>query len=167
MKNRLLGAGGAVAALLALQPFRLFVVDGTSMTPTFASGQILLANARPHDIVRGDVVVFRHEGETMVKRVAYLPGDAIQRFWFVGEWKFPSTEKMRRSMDRQGAKARWDVIPQDSVYVLADNPDGSIDSRTLGPIPKEEVLAIVPNADSSAEWTLEGGKLGTAMVARL
>ena len=167
MKQRLIAAGAALAAVAMIQPYRPFVVSGTSMTPTFQSGQILLANIHPRNIERGDVVVFRHDDETMVKRVAYLPGDSIQQFFFAKEWNVPSSKLMMKSMIRLKIPSRRTVIPQGHVYVLADNPYGSIDSRTLGPIAASDVLAVLRNVDPTAEWNIDSAVKGSALVASL
>ncbi len=153
MNVRLLAAAAALPTLVLLQPYRPFVVAGDSMSPTFANGQLLVANVRPQALARGDVVVFRHNGETMVKRIAYLPGDSFERFWFNHDWQVLSSGVSRSALIRIGApRQRW-TVPQGSVYVLGDNPSGSIDSRTFGPVLTKDVLAIVPNVDPAAEWT--------------
>ena len=137
------------------------------MTPTFASGQILLANIHPHNLERGDVVVFKHDDETMVKRVAYLPGDSIQQFYFAHEWQLPGSKLMMNSMIRLKIPSRRTVVPRGHVYVLADNPYGSIDSRTFGPISSREVMAVIRNVDPTAEWNLDSAHKGSALVASL
>jgi len=137
------------------------------MTPTFQSGQILIANIHPHNIERGDVVVFHHDDETMVKRVAYLPGDSLQQFYFANEWKFAGSKIMLKSMRRLKLPVRRSYVPKGHVYVLADNPYGSIDSRTLGPIDSKDVVAVIRNVDPKAEWSLDGAQKGSALVASL
>ena len=167
MKLHLLATGAALASIAYLQPYRPFVVSGLSMSPTFSDGQIIIAKVRPHDIARGDVVVFHHDGETMVKRVTYLPGDTIERFWFAGEWQLPGTQKMFHSVAKMSYPKQKFVVPEGSLYVLGDNPYGSVDSRTYGVIPARDVMAVVPNVSTTNEWTLESGHVGSAIVAQM
>lgn len=153
--------------LFCVQPYRPYVVWGTSMSPTFASGQLLLGDAHPHRIVRGDVVVFRHEGETMIKRVAYLAGDRIERYRFVGEWQIPTNEKMRTAMVRKRLTRHDLVVPPGSVYVVGDNYKESVDSRTYGAVPLAEVIALVPKAGPCRNpWNAPAHETGR-LVARL
>ncbi len=140
--------------LLLLQPYRPFVVDGDSMSPTLASGQWLIGDARPHQIARGDVVVFRRGSETMIKRVALLPGDRIERYHFLGEWKIPVNMMMRNAMVRQRMRRSDLTVPEDRLYVLGDNLAQSVDSRTYGTIPLHDVIAVVPRVGPSEQaWT--------------
>jgi signal peptidase I len=63
-----------------LCPFSIGVVQGSSMTPTFRPGQLFLLDRgyyRNHPIQRGDVVVVRSNGHTMIKRVFAVAGDSI------------------------------------------------------------------------------------------
>lgn len=61
--------------------YRLVLVNGHSMEPTLADGDLLLVDTgayrqRPPD--REDVVVARHGGEFLVKRVVGLPGETVE-----------------------------------------------------------------------------------------
>lgn len=151
MNLRSLAYAATLGALSYLQPFRPFVVEGNSMSPTLASGQWLVGKSRPKQISRGDVIVFRHGSETMIKRVAFLPGDRIERYRFIGEWKLPYNSVMREAMVRRGLP-RWDlIVPPESLYVVGDNIAESVDSRTYGAIPMSDVLAIVPGVGPSVD----------------
>lgn len=60
-------------------PFQRFTVHGDSMLPTLKPGQDVLVF---HwwilvGIKAGDIVVIRHEGKEMVKRIHYLNGRSI------------------------------------------------------------------------------------------
>jgi nickel-type superoxide dismutase maturation protease len=54
-------------------PLRLVVVDGDSMRPALEPGDRLLVLALPPRV--GDIVALRHEGRTIVKRVAAVAAD--------------------------------------------------------------------------------------------
>src|ERR1051326_4380202 len=58
--------------------FRLVRVTGPSMEPTFTNGELVLmrrTNWPDAPVKVGDIIVFRQEGDTLIKRVAALPGD--------------------------------------------------------------------------------------------
>jgi len=60
--------------------FRLVLVQGQSMAPNLASGELLLVSTgayRKAPPARGDVVVARYHGELIVKRVVGLPGETV------------------------------------------------------------------------------------------
>jgi signal peptidase I len=65
---------------LARTQFRLVLVKGHSMEPTFTQGTVLLVHTRayePSPPARGDVVVARFRDEFIIKRVVGLPGETI------------------------------------------------------------------------------------------
>jgi signal peptidase I len=113
-------------ALLVLARFALLIVrvDGTSMTPTYQSGERVLAVRRwlSPKLKRGSVIVLRHPPDApvagppgtvpplLVKRLVGLPGDAD--------------------------------IPDGHIYVLGDGP-GSYDSAAFGPVPARLVIGRV------------------------
>jgi signal peptidase I len=90
------------------------------MEPSLRAGDWVVASRRPRRLRRGDVVVVEHPrrpGFDLVKRVEAAPGEPIPYSGaFLG----------------------------DEVWVVGDNPAaGSVDSRTLGPIPLQNVRARV------------------------
>ena len=61
--------------------FRINLVLGESMWPTFETGDLLLISKRAYlgaDPQRGDIVVARYRGDLIVKRVVGLPGEQVQ-----------------------------------------------------------------------------------------
>lgn len=84
--RRMLGIlGVGVALMLAVQAVGWFgcftMVSGPSMNPTLASGELIWVDRRSYGAtapVRGDVVVARHRGEWIVKRVVGLPGEEVE-----------------------------------------------------------------------------------------
>jgi signal peptidase I len=84
-------------------------VEGGSMRPTLKPGDWAIA-VRTRRLRRGDVVVVEHPdraGFELVKRVTHLPGEVAP--------------------DGLGLA--------DRVWVEGDDPEGSSDSRTFGPLP--------------------------------
>jgi len=98
------------------RPFRV-EVEGESMSPTLKPGDYLVA-VRSRTVRPGSLVVVEHPdrpGYEMVKRVAATPGERIE--------------------DR--------VLSSNEYWVTGDNPDGSTDSRTFGPINSDDIRGRV------------------------
>lgn len=71
----------AGSAVLFQTRFKLTLSVGESMEPTLASRELLLVDRaayRHAEPRRGDIVVARHSGEWIVKRVVGLPGETIE-----------------------------------------------------------------------------------------
>ncbi|MBI4661910.1 MAG: signal peptidase I [Verrucomicrobia bacterium] len=61
--------------------FRLTLVVGQSMLPTFSTGDLLLVDQQVYRNVeprRGDIVVARYNEDLIVKRVVGLPGEEVE-----------------------------------------------------------------------------------------
>lgn len=150
--------GLSLAGVVQLLPWRVGVVDGSSMTPTFRSGDLFLYTRSPAStshLRRGDVVVLQHNGETWIKRVYAAGGD---RFWAYceddGESKYhvpiAATQlgRFRRLADRvragkfTKAQVRFLTIPPGQLFIMGDSAV-SDDSRTLGLLSAEDVIGRV------------------------
>lgn len=160
VKKRILVPITLGAAFMALQPFVVLRVDGASMAPTFHDGQLLLARRVSGPLRRGDVVVFRHDGERMVKRVAFVPGDAFPLIRLHDEWLFPSNDRMLRSARKQRMAVRDYVVPPGSVYVIGDNTLSSRDSRDFGAVPVSDLEFQVPSPPTHVATGIPGVRLG-------
>jgi signal peptidase I len=135
-----------VLALLAVAFFmRTLQVSGVSMEPLIASGDYVLVDTLAYRLQapkRGDVVAFRHDGETrrdLIKRVIGLPGERItvrEGIVFVDGVRLE--EPYVRDPDDRSFPAL--TVPPGSVYVLGDNRPASDDSRLFGPIPDSELI---------------------------
>jgi len=145
VRRSFLLALGAAVALWLLCPFAPVVVLGGSMEPTLRSGQVVLmqrGHYRRHALRRGDVVVFRHDGTTQVKRVHALPGDRVWqiRFRDSGSVFLLDPEHLalaRELAARPGLQAELAQrrVPEGTVYVIGDGGNASFDSRYYGPVP--------------------------------
>ncbi|MGI8677187.1 MAG: signal peptidase I [Jatrophihabitans sp.] len=134
-------------------------IQGTSMSPTLSAGdRVLVTPGTDHKAARFDVVVADDptRGNTeIVKRVIALPGDAVQirggtaaQFqvlvrphnqgpWLRADapvWR-PQWQTRSTCCTPQGTKSQYpraSVVPGGSYFVMGDNPDVSVDSRTFG-----------------------------------
>jgi len=138
---------GVVAALIVLaaaelQPYRLVVVQGESMVPTYANRSVQAVTRSTGHLYKGEVVVLKTEFGTLIKRIAYLPGDTIRQMLVGDKW----TDLIRLGTPRrkgQYFQIRNYKIPENEVYVLGDNRVGSIDSTTFGAVPIKDVWGVL------------------------
>ena len=128
---------------IAVQPFHPVVVNGISMSPTFTSGQLVAATSNLGILDVGDVVVFRHEGEYLIKRIAFTSDNLPTEYYVVNRWQLPANQMSERSLIRQRVPARRYELRPDQVYVLGDNSAYSTDSRDFGPVAVADISAKI------------------------
>lgn len=109
MKNGLKVAIPLLIVFLLLLIFQTIYFIGyvptASMEPTLKEGSFILATRRYSELKRGDIIVFRHDGSLMIKRIAAVQGDTVI------------------------VKDKTQTVPRNGFYVLGDNEDHSADSR--------------------------------------
>ena len=117
-------------------------VEGKSMYPTLDNKQILLLKKYDKSYKRFDIVVLNYNGSRLIKRVIGLPGDSIKyednKLYINGKLV---KEKFKRNTETYDFK--YDVIPEDSYFVLGDNRGNSTDSRVIGPVNKKNIVGTV------------------------
>ncbi len=126
----------------AVQSFR---VDGPSMEPGLHTNEFVLVDKVAYLFStpqRGDVIVFHYPLDTsrdFIKRVIGLPGDTIRT---------TSTEVMVDgrvlhepyiSQPFNFDSSTWKLGPG-QYFVMGDNRDNSLDSRTWGPLDKSYII---------------------------
>lgn len=155
-----------VFSLLTIHLIYLFVmfptVKGPSMDPTLHQNDRLIVLSDTKHLERFDVVVFvidtkilkdappDQQNELWVKRVIGLPGDRIR---YIDGELFVNGEQVREDYlyDEQGNKHHNietylpieldnQIIPEGYYLVLGDNRGNSMDSRSIGYIPKELII---------------------------
>lgn len=146
--------GVALVVALMIRGFVLahFVVDGTSMASTLASGDRVFVNKMSYrigDPQRGDVVVLHQisgaSERDLIKRVIALGGEEIEiRSCEVRiNGRILSEPYLDPSMTTPGScggDTPRTVVPLDHVYVLGDNRSGSQDSRSIGSVNTDDLV---------------------------
>lgn len=146
--------GIALIVAVVVRTFVLahFVVDGTSMASTLQTGDRVFVNKlsyRLHEPNRGDVVVLHQLSGSaerdLIKRVIALPGETIEvrscEVRIDGRLLVePYLDPAVVSPGNCGGDTPRTLVPADHVFVMGDNRGGSQDSRTLGPIPDDELV---------------------------
>jgi signal peptidase I len=161
----LAGVAILVAGTYLLSPFRIGVVCGDSMSPTLQSGRLFVIDRnayRRETPQRGDVVVFRHEGATYVKRVAAVGGDRFLLYRFssggadqpIPQWQAPLLQRLGRMPWGPPGKLVQEHLHTGFFYVLGDHAARSQDSRDFGPIALRDIqgkLLFVPEHEPDLE----------------
>lgn len=128
-------------------------VSGTSMYPYLNHGDWIVYSRRGKGLKRDDVVVFEKNGESMVKRVAGLPGDRVEinrtGSCVMINGTQAKEEYVTLTMTEEEKRDNQFGAPQtvmDGQYlVLGDNRAESVDSRdsNVGTVSLEDVLGKV------------------------
>lgn len=96
------------------------IVPSPSMEPTIPAGSAILGSRIFGDLDRGDIIVFRHDVKTLVKRIAAVGGDLV----------YLNDQDGSFTINQEKADAtRVLTVPEDSFFVVGDNYDNSVDSR--------------------------------------
>jgi signal peptidase I len=137
--------GVAVGVAIAVRcAVHIYSIPSASMAPTLRAGdQIVVTRYFRSEPKRGDVIVFQsvsQPDELVVKRVIGEPGDLIDSRLGrlrIGGHTVAEPYVMRQAMT--GA-IEPQVVPGGCYYVLGDNREESLDSRSWGVVPRERVI---------------------------
>ncbi|GAB4569692.1 MAG: signal peptidase I [Anaerolineae bacterium] len=136
-----------------------FVVDGTSMAPSFHTGQYVIVNRVAYlldEPQRGDIVVLHSPEDPqldLIKRVIGLPGETVAvRDGQVFINGIPLNEPYLNAPPRY--QGEW-TLGSDQYFVLGDNRNNSRDSHSFGPVPR---TALVGKA-AAVYWPLQDARL--------
>jgi signal peptidase I len=151
----------------------VLLTPSASMYPTLSPGDRIVVSKLDHELRRGNLVVFRSPEDPeqlFVKRIIALPGETVRmdgRSIVVDRKPFaharldaachvgPDCELWEESSDAHRCKIALSRVPaiapsdqplrvpDESVFVLGDNRDDSLDSRVFGPVPLSDVVGKV------------------------
>jgi signal peptidase I len=131
-------------AAVARAAVHIYSIPSRSMAPTLEVGdQIVVTRYLRSRPERGHVIVFRSPrggDELLVKRVIAVPGDLIDSR--LGRVRIGGHTLPEPYVLRVAATGAIDsqIVPADSYYVLGDNRDDSLDSRSWGVVPRTAVV---------------------------
>ncbi len=145
-------------ALIIVIPIRYFLfqpffVKGQSMEPNFETGDYLIINElsyRLGDPQRGDIAVFKYPADPsqrFIKRIIGLPGETVE----VKEGKIiihnaDGEQVLNESSYLPNIETPGNIsleLKKNQYFVLGDNRIASFDSRSWGPLPRENIIGKV------------------------
>ncbi len=149
----------SLLALLIVVPFRWFVaqpfiVSGSSMSPTFETGQYLIVDQLTYRFAppqRGDVVVFRFPNDPskfFIKRIIGLPNETVELANGTTNIIDPSTHTALHLDENYVKTGHTDdhltiTLSSNEFFVMGDNRPASSDSRVWGPVPRKNLVGRV------------------------
>ncbi|MFC2035672.1 signal peptidase I [Chloroflexota bacterium] len=127
-----------------------FVIYHPSMEPNFVEKQRLLVNKvvyNFHDPERGDVIILRNPSnpnEDYIKRIIGLPGESVEikegtvYIHKNDDTEFPLDEPY--IAEPPGQAFNGDIIPENEYFVLGDNRNNSVDSRSGWTVLRQNII---------------------------
>ena len=110
-------------------------VPTESMEPTLEAGSYILGSRLFRELETGDIIVFHHDNQLLVKRIAACQGDNVdlRELLYMKDTVIPVWEKPVLT------------VPENCYYVLGDNVDHSFDSRYWDDpfVKREDVVAVL------------------------
>ncbi len=148
----------SLAIVLPIRYFLIqpFYVKGASMEPNFHDYEYLIIDEisfRFRNPQRGEIIVFRSPykySDYYIKRIIGLPAERIvieNGEIYIYNEKFKDGIKLDESEYLEpGVKTSGKVditLSQDQYFVLGDNRNSSLDSRSFGPILRNQIIGRV------------------------
>lgn len=131
--------------------FKMAIVQGQSMMPTFTNGEVVVVNKLSRNLKalkKGDVIILHTRHDDLIKRIAYLPGDVIPYPYslaFRRVWKY--FDVIHKPSKSYANDDHVDIkVPPGYIVVLGDNLEVSDDSRYFGPLPIRDIEGKVIDA---------------------
>ena len=148
----------ALFALAIVIPFRIFIaqpfiVDGSSMFPTFENGQYLIVDEisyRLENPERDDVIVFKYPNDPskfFIKRIIGLPNEIVD---IKGNTVIVTNKNHREGLtldqsfiENTGDDDTHFELKDNEYFVMGDNRSASSDSRYWGAVPRDLLIGKV------------------------
>ena len=122
---------------------RVVAVQGSSMNPTYRSGEYVSAFTGVN-LDRGRVVLaLDDDGVRVIKRVIAMEGDTVEIHNGSVILNGSVLEEPYAAEHEHVQCIPEITVPEGCVYILGDNRDRSTDSRVYGCISVENILAVI------------------------
>ena len=137
----------AFAVLTAVLWMPVLQIYGSSMNPILNEGDIVVS-MKGKQFETGDVMAFYWNNRILVKRVIAQPGDWVDMDEdgnvYVNSKKLDEPYLTRKAYGECDIKLPYQV-PESKIFVMGDNRDVSIDSRstTVGCVAEEQIVGRI------------------------
>lgn len=137
----------AVSALVATLIMPVIQISGSSMSPTFNEGEIVVS-LKTKNLESGDVIAFYHGNKILVKRVIASAGSYVnmdeEGYVYVDGNKLNENYIEDYSLSEVDIELPYQV-PDGHWFVLGDNRDDSVDSRNseIGSISQDDIIGKI------------------------
>lgn len=138
----------AIASLISLMLMPVFKAEGFSMSPTIESGDLIIGS-KLSSIERGDIIAFTTNNKVLIKRVIALEGEVVdidsQGTVKVNNEALEESYLQSKSYGNEVTITFPYEVPVNSVFVLGDYREESIDSRSklIGAVSKDLIIGEV------------------------
>ena len=129
--------------------FSLIRVDGTSMENTYHNNDILIGTRNPETIDYKDIIVFKINNKTLIKRVIAKAGDTIDIDFETGK-VMVNGEVIKEDYIKEPTHLKESLdfpltVPNGCYFVMGDNRNHSLDSRDekVGFIEEEKIICKI------------------------
>lgn len=129
-----------IIALLLFVVFGFAVVDGNSMYPALRDGDLVMFYRLENSYTAGDIIAFHldADGKNYVKRVVAREGDVVnidnESGYLIVNGSVMTDEVLFPTTSSGDTISYPYKVPENCVFVMGDNREKSIDSRTFGAI---------------------------------
>lgn len=135
----------ALVAIAFAFLFRMVIVDDSSMEPTLGNNDVVIINSYSKSYKNNDIIVIAQSGsvnDPIIKRIAAVQGQWIDIDYDNGKVYVGNTKDTMTALDEkylsESAIVRQSTdtneypiqVPNGCVFVLGDNRNNSIDSRS-------------------------------------
>lgn len=114
-------------------------IDGFSMQPTLNDGDVIVVNKLNVKITRGDIIIFFHDGNKLVKRVIAIENDIVK---IINSILYLNDEQIYELEEDVYSNITY-FIDENEYFVVGDNLRNSHDSRNFGKVTKNDIIGKI------------------------
>lgn len=126
-----------LSTVIKLYFFEVYIINGPSMEPTYENGDIVFVNKFNYSLEKDKIAIFKVKDKILIKRIAALENEEVI---FKDGNVYVNGEYVEGKTKMPDGKYR---VPDDSIFVLGDNRENSVDSRDFGAVPESKVIGTV------------------------